>query len=185
MREPIEKIDADWDWFLRAKNGDENAWRALIDTHQSRLAALALFITGSAAAAEDVVQETFVRALGARIRNYAGSVQGYLGTIAYRLAVRESKRTQKNVALDGIVITDPGVNPIERMLTDERDKMVAEAIGNLAVDHRDILVLRFYGGKSYTEIAELMQIPIGTVKSRLFYAVKSCRDELRSKGVLK
>lgn len=185
MRGSIEELNADWDWFLRARNGDENAWRVLIDMHQTRLAALALFITGSAAAADDVVQETFVRALGARIGNHAGSVQGYLGTIAYRLAVKESRRTRKDVELDGIAIADSRANPLENMLTEERDRMVARVIGNLTIEHRDVLVLRFYGDKSYEEIANLLKIPVGTVKSRLFYAVKSCRDELRSKGVLK
>jgi len=54
--------------------------------------------------------------------------------------------------------------------------MVASAINNLDNAHRDILLLRFYAGLSYDEIAVLLDIPLGTVKSRIFYAVKSCRD---------
>jgi len=178
-------VNPEWDWLLRAQQGDETAWRVLINQHQTRLAALALFITGSAAAADDVVQETFVRALGARIKDFAGSVQGYLGTIAYRLALKEAKRSQRNVALDGIDFADPGNSPLDGILNDERDRLVTEAISSLNTEHRDVLVLRFYGGKSYEEIADLLRVPLGTVKSRIFYAVKSCREELRKKGVLR
>lgn len=178
-------MNPDWDWLLRAQQGDETAWRVLINQHQPRLAAIALFITGSATAADDVVQETFVRALGARIKNFAGSVQGYLGTIAYRLALKEAKRSRRDVTLDSVDYADPGCGPLDKILNDERDRLVTEAIGSLDTEHRDVLVLRFCGGKSYEEIADLLKIPLGTVKSRIFYAVKSCRDELREKGVLK
>jgi RNA polymerase sigma-70 factor (ECF subfamily) len=160
------------------------AWRVLIGDYQTRLTALALLITGSSAAAEDVVQETFVRALRARIKNTAGSVGGFLGTIAYRLALKEAKRQRRNVRLDSEDMPDNSRNPLESILSDERDRHVAEAIGALGAEHRDVLLLRCYGGQSYDEIARLLQIPVGTVKSRIFYAVKSCREMLRRKGVL-
>ena len=142
-------------------------------------------ITGSAAAADDVVQETFVRALDARLKNTKGTVQGFLGTIAYRLALKESKRARRNTRLEGLDTIDPSHNPLDNVLIDERDRQVAHAIGTLDVDHRDVLVLRFYGSHSYEEIAGLLEVPLGTVKSRIFYAVKSCREVLREKGVLK
>jgi RNA polymerase sigma-70 factor (ECF subfamily) len=160
------------------------AWRVLIGQHQTRLLALALFITGSATAADDVVQETFVRALGAKIKHTTGTVQGFLGTIAYRLALREVERARRNAELDGLNLPDHGRNALDSVLSDERDRMVAEAIGTLDPEHRDVLILRFYGGHSYEEIADILQAPLGTIKSRIFYAVKSCRETLRQKGVL-
>jgi len=161
------------------------AWRVLVGQHQTRLTALALFITGSAAAADDVVQETFVRALQSRIRRFTGTVHAYLGTIAYRLALKEVKRAGRDVELDGLDLADTAHGPLDSILNDERDRLVAEAICTLDEEHRDVLTLRFYGGYSYEEMAELLQIPLGTVKSRIFYAVKSCRESLRLKGVLK
>jgi RNA polymerase sigma-70 factor (ECF subfamily) len=178
-------VNSEWEYFNQARQGDEVAWRVLMGRHQSRLTALALFITGSAAAAEDVVQETFLRAFRARIKDCRGTVQGFLGTIAYRLALKEVKRSGKNVELDGQALTDPGRDPLDGILEDERDRLVVEAIGTLDSEHRDVLILRFYGGYSYNEIAELLQVPLGTVKSRIFYAVKTCREMLRQKGVLK
>ncbi len=177
-------MSSEWDCFLQAQQGDELAWRVLIEQYQTRLAALALLITGSAAVADDIVQETFVRALGAKIRNRSGTVRGFLGTIAYRLALKESKRQRRNIELDGLNLPDQSQSPLESVLKDERDRFVTEAIGKLDAEHRDVLVLRFYGGYSYQEIAELVKAPRGTVKSRIFYAVKSCREILRQKGVL-
>ncbi|MEW5701912.1 MAG: RNA polymerase sigma factor [Candidatus Zixiibacteriota bacterium] len=173
-----------WEYFHRARRGDDRAWRVLIKEHRARLGALALLITGSDAAADDVVQETFIRALRADIGHHQGTVGGYLGTIAYRLAVKETERSRRNVKLDGQDPQDHRQNALERILADERDRLVVEVIRALSAEHRDVLVLRFYGSHSYEEIAELVRAPLGTVKSRIFYAVKSCRQMLRQKGIL-
>jgi len=129
------------------------------------------------------VQETFIRALNAELKNTVGTVQGYLATIAYRLALKETKRARRNVELNEFDQLDQKPNPLDIVLINERDRLVADAIRSLDVDHRDALVLRFYGGHSFDEIAGLLKIPPGTVKSRVFYAVKSCRQLLREKGV--
>lgn len=177
-------MNVEWEHFLKARSGDESAWRVLLAQHQTRLTALAIFITGSAAAADDVVQETFVRALGARLKDCSGTVRGFLGTIAYRLAIKESQRGRREIALDNTELTDSTRSPLDGVLKDERDRIVTEAIATLDDDHRDVLVLRFYGDYSYDEIASTLNVPVGTVKSRMFYAVKACRDYLRLKGVL-
>lgn len=177
-------MNLEWEILFRAQRGDDAACRALLDQYQSRLTALAILITGSPAVADDIVQETIVRALDARIKNTSGAVLGYLATIAYRLAVKESRRGKRSVGLEGLNLPDRGSDPLEDVLIDERDRLVARAISSLDTDHRDVLVLRFYGGHSFQEIAAQLGIPLGTVKSRVFYAVKSCREILREKGVL-
>ncbi len=175
-------MNSEWGCFLRAQRGDQTAWRILIGQHQRRLTALALFVTGSVSAAEDVVQETFLRAISTRIRQYTGTVNAFLGTIAYRLALKEVLREKQSVELDGVTLIDAGHTQLDGLLTDERDRMVAEVINSLDERHRDVLILRFYGGCSYEEIAQLLQIAVGTVKSRMFNAVKYCREELRKRG---
>jgi len=169
---------------MRARDGDETAWREVVRQHQTRLATLALFITGSVSAADDVVQETFVRALDAKIRHRSGTVQGFLGTIAYRLALKEAKRVGRDVGLDELDLADHGKSALDNILSSERDCLVVEAILTLDSEHRDALILRFYGDCTYEEIAELTHSPLGTVKSRMFYAVKTCRETLRQKGIL-
>jgi RNA polymerase sigma-70 factor (ECF subfamily) len=148
------------------------------------LAALALLITGSGTVADDVVQETFVRAMSARLKNTSGTVHGLLGTIAYRLAVKEAQHRRRYIRLETTEPIDARADPLQQVLDNERERMVAEAIERLDMEHRDVLLLRSYGGHTYAEISERLDVPIGTVKSRIFYAVKTCRDFLRGKGVL-
>jgi RNA polymerase sigma-70 factor (ECF subfamily) len=177
-------VNAEWECLARAQLGDEIAWCELIRRHKARLKSLALLITGSAAAADDIVQETFVRALRARIRHRTGTVQGFMGTIAYRLALKELKSVQRNQGLGRVDSIDRGHTPLDNVLLNERDRHVADAIRSLDAEHRDVLILRFYADHTYEEIAELLQISLGTVKSRIFYAFKSCRQTLREKGIL-
>ena len=179
-----EKVNPEWDLFFCARRGDENSWRELMEEYRPRLMALGLLITRSSVAAEDIVQETFVRALSATIKNTSGTVHGFLGTIAYRLAIKEKRRVGRHVGLETNELLDNVENPMEQLLKDERQRLIAGAISSLDTEHRDILLLRCYGGHSYLEISDLLSVPIGTVKSRIFYAVKSCRDILRRKGVL-
>lgn len=177
-------MSPEWECFLRAQKGDDRAWREMMDNYQPRLLSLTFLVTGSLSAAEDIVQETFLRALEMKIKNHDGSIRGLLGTIAYRLALKELKRSRRNAEFNNIELEDPGRNSLDVIIEDESGRVVAETIRGLDRIHRDILVLRFYAGHSYDEIADLIDLPIGTVKSRIFYAVKRCREILKDKGVL-
>jgi RNA polymerase sigma-70 factor (ECF subfamily) len=177
-------VDPEWDCLIRAQRGEKQAWGALVVGTQSRLLALALLITGSKTAAEDVVQETFARALEAKLKNTSGTVLGFLSTIAFRLALKDVRRANRHVDAEHVDFVDSRSNPLEEILEVERDRAVARAIAELDAAHRVVLVMRFYGGHSYEEIAAELRIPIGTVKSRMFHAVRACRDTLRQTGVL-
>jgi len=177
------EVAAAWTVFERARQGDAAAWRELTAQYQARLTALALFVTRSPAAADDVVQETFARALRTRTTHRSGSVPGFLGTIAYRLAVKEAQRGRRYSDIAALDLPDERAGQLEEMLSAERDRQVAAAIGRLDQVHRHVLALRFYGGHSYEEIAELLQVPLGTVKSRIFYAVQACRKMLSGEGL--
>lgn len=177
-------MSADWELLERARRGDENSWRELFQRHHKALVKMAFLITGSMEAAKDLAQETFVRLLRSKISHTRGGFKGYLSTIAYRLALKEKKRRLKNSGIDGLDLVNGNPSPLDAALSDEKQRLVARAIGKLSDDHRDVLVLRFYGDYSYEEIAEITRVPIGTVKSRIYYAVKACREELIEKGVL-
>jgi len=177
-------MSSEWDCFARAQRGDELSWRVLVGLHRERLTAIALLVTGSVSAAEDVVQETFLRAIRTKIKHRRGTVNGFLGTIAYRLAVKEASRAKKHGDLDEVLPADDGRTVLDRIVKDERERFVIEAIRALDDKHREVLVLRFYGGYSYEEIADFLQVAVGTVKSRMFSAVKSCRERLQERGVI-
>jgi RNA polymerase sigma-70 factor (ECF subfamily) len=177
-------VDPEWDCLIRAQRGEKFAWGELVAGTQPRLMALALLITGSRAVAEDVVQETFSRALASKLKHTSGTVLGFLSTIAYRLALKELHNASRHVHAECLELADNRSSPLDNLLAEERDRAVALAITNLDITHREVLVMRFYGGHSYEEIAAELGIPTGTVKSRMFYAVRACRDALRQAGVL-
>lgn len=177
-------MSSDWQTFERARAGEATAWRELVASQQPRLIALALFVTGAPTLVDDIVQETFVRALQAKVTHRSGTVESYLGTIAFRLAVKAGKAEKRQVGLSEAHLPAADSDPLQRILREERDCQVAHAIEGLSVEQREVLLLRFYGEQSYEEIARTLQVPLGTVKSRIFKAVKSCREALRRKGVL-
>ena len=176
-------MSSDWDSLARAQKGDETAWHWLIEQHSPSLIKTTLLITGSMNIARDLVQETFARLLRHGSKHREGSFRAYLSTIAYRLALKEKKRSQRHLSLDHHTLSDPAPSPLKAVLLKERDYHIANAIRSLDEHHRDILILRFYGNHSYDEISQMTDVPIGTVKSRIFYAVKACRKILQEKGI--
>ncbi len=174
---------SDWVCLALAREGDESAWRILFQRHHAVLLRMTSLITGSNDAAEDLVQESFVRLMDCDIRHQEGSFRAYLTTIAYRLALKERQRTHVDHRLSGDIVADDVPSPLEMAIQSERDRLIVRVIQSLPIHQKEILVLRFYGGHSYEEIAAITETPIGTVKSRIFYAVKTCRTELKRRGI--
>ncbi len=170
---------SDWECLDLAHGGDERAWRELFGRHERRLARMAALITGSGDAARDIAQETFVRILRRRIPHRDGSLGAYLSTIAYRLALREKVRLVRHHGFDEGDYPAGGESPLESAVRSGGERMVAAVLESLPPDQRDVIALRFYGGHSYDEIAGILGVPGGTVRSRIFYAVKNCRKEFR------
>ena len=175
---------SDWNCLERARNGDEEAWRLLFERHNTSLIKFTSLIIGSIDAAKDVTQESFIRLIHSRTKHREGSFKAYLSIIAYRLALKEKKRRQRNHNLDGFETAAETPTPLEAVVEQEQAKQVVRTIRSLPEHQRDILVLRFYGEHSYDAIARITKLPVGTVKSRIFYAVKTCQEKLREKGVL-
>ncbi len=176
-------MNPDWNQLGLARRGDESAWRALVERHSPRLLKMVLLITGSHAAAQDIVQETFLDLYHRGPRHSRGSLGGYLSTVAYRMALKEKRRSGNLRALDYAEEPANDPSPLGLTLERERDRAVNEVIQSMEESHRDVLILRFYGGHSYGEIAGICGLPLGTVKSRIFNALKKCRIMLHEKGV--
>jgi RNA polymerase sigma-70 factor (ECF subfamily) len=175
----------DWECLKAARKGDEHAWRVLFERHYPMLVRLASYITGSLETAQDLAQESFVRLFQAEIRHHDGSFKSFLSTIAYRLALKERKRNSSDSTLDPALIADGSPTPLELAIRDENDVLIIRVIQSLSIEHREILTLRFVAEYSYDEIARITGVPIGTVKSRIFYAIKICQEKLREQGVFK
>ncbi len=173
----------DWLRLDLARKGDEASWRSLFEGHYSALVRMAFFITGSLAGAQDVAQEAFVSLLRGNIRHRNGSLTSFLSTVAYRLALKERARLLAMGKLDAVPVVDGSPSVLERAIRDETDRLIVAAVRGLAFEQREVLTLRFFGGHSYEEIARILEIPVGTVKSRIFYAVRACRATLKEQGV--
>ena len=174
----------DWECLDLARSGDGAAWRTLYERHYVPLVKMTSCITGSFDAAQDLVQETFVRLLHCRLQHRSGNFHAFITTIAYRLALKENSRRRVRLRSRDYEVTDDTPSPLEKVIADETDRLVIHAIASLPVEQREVVALRFFSGHTYEEIADILEVPVGTVKSRIFYAIRNCQERLREKGIL-
>ena len=155
--------------------GDQDALAALVARHHGSLLGYLYRLTGGdRPLAEDLVQETFLRVLQPCIYQAGRPFKSWFYAIATNLvrdhfksaAVRQRwQQADHEETLLHLYDCTPG--PEERALAAEQGGEVAAALAQLGEEHRIVLLLRFYQGLSLNEIAETLQIPLGTVKSRL------------------
>jgi RNA polymerase sigma-70 factor (ECF subfamily) len=165
---------------------DTDLLRALTDEHGDALFAHAVRLSGGdRQRAEDLVQETMLRAwrYPEALDPERGAVRAWLFTTARNLAIDAWRRRSVRV---GEVVTDMVPEPPPS--ADEADRAVeawtvAEALGRLSAQHREVLVECFYRGRSVAETAARLGVPPGTVKSRTHYALRSLRMALDEMGV--
>lgn len=175
-------MKSDWECLDLALEGNERAWQTLYDRHFSRLVRMASLITGSPDAAQDIAQESFIRLLRYPILHRNGSVRSLLTTITYRLALKEKKR-DLDVRSGNDEPADSAPSPLESAIADETDRLLIRTLTALPSQQREVIALRFFGGHSYEEIAEMTGVPIGTVKSRIFNAIRNCQKTLQEGGI--
>jgi len=173
--EPIDELT-----LRRAQRGDQRAWRDLIARFQQPVFALIwrLLVGRARHRVEDLTQETFVRVLRALPRfdpQGPASLSTWILTIATRLALNELRRPEP---------TSLELEPIASERTDalaERKRLgaaIARGMATLPDAQRAVLVLREYHDLDYAEIAEVLEVDAGTVKSRLSRARAAMREYL-------
>lgn len=162
---------------------EERLLRALYTTHGRQLLAyVQRLVGGDRQRAEDIVQETLLRAWQHAADLTVEGARPWLFTVARRLVVDSARRKRfRPVASARSVDETPATS-------DELDAaldayLLADALAALSPAHRQVLVEGFYRGRSTTEIAEALQIPNGTVRSRMFYALRALRLALAERGV--
>jgi RNA polymerase sigma-70 factor (ECF subfamily) len=165
----------------RARSGDERAFRTLVERYQKKVYAVAVGMVKDREEAMDVVQEAFVK-VHKSLDSFKADATFY--TWLYRITVirRRGAMRSDSVEFDerighdlaeanlGAVSSQLGSNPEKSVLQRELGEKIQEALEQIPEKHRAILLLRELDGLSYEELAQALEIPKGTVMSRLFHA---------------
>jgi RNA polymerase sigma-70 factor (ECF subfamily) len=180
----VRPLEIDWSQTVRhCMDGDSAAWAELVRLHHRRVYGLCYRFTGSPTDAEDLTQDVFLKVysnLGSFDTN-RGSLQVWITTMTRNLLVDNFRRT-KNQRVTGSL--DEGwdqteeLRPVDRLVgrepsphemaaRKELEKMVQEALACVSVELREAVILRDLQDMDYKEIAQVLDIPEGTVKSRI------------------
>jgi RNA polymerase sigma-70 factor (ECF subfamily) len=177
------------------KKGDVDAFEALVKKHQKRMFNIAFRMLGSYDEASEIVQDAFVSAYRG-MRNFKGRAKfsTWLCAIVMNHSKNRLKQVKAQLHYEKYSINDPipagegqvhGEPPssepsaLERLEQRDVQRKVQQCIGSLDEEFRQVLVLRDIQGFSYDEISDMLRIPGGTVKSRLFRARDAMRDCLK------
>ncbi|HEY4416031.1 MAG TPA: sigma-70 family RNA polymerase sigma factor [Verrucomicrobiae bacterium] len=179
--EPVEELESEL--VQRSRNGDLSAYDELVKRYQQRIYATIYHMTSNHDDANDLAQDSFIKAFSA-LKSFKGGSSFY--TWLYRIAVnktinflkqRKNKHHMSLNDLDFNAENDPDLVALVSHKTPQRDaslselqKKLNEALLKLSEPHRMVVVLHDVQGQSHDEIAEIMGCNIGTVRSRLFYA---------------
>ncbi|MEZ5362421.1 MAG: RNA polymerase sigma factor [Bryobacterales bacterium] len=175
----------------RVREGDREAFNELVERHASKIFRLARHITKNDAEASDVLQDAFLKAYS-RLDQFQGDAKFY--TWLVRIAVNEAlmrlrkRRGDKTVSLDQDVetedgsmrreVADEGEDPEEAYGREEMREILERAIDSLSDTYRSVFVLRDVEGLSTEETADMLDLSISAVKSRLLRARLQLRDKL-------
>ena len=181
---------ADEDLMQLVQRGEARAFEILYDRHASVAFSLAYRMCGTRAAAEDVVQEAFLAMWrsGARYDRTRGSVRTWALGIVHNRAIDALRRSTVH---DRRRAGDEGIE--ERFEAEERTEVevarrdearsVREVIDELPEAQGRVIQLAYYGGFPHTEIAEMLETPIGTVKGRMRLGLEKMRGRLEASGM--
>jgi RNA polymerase sigma-70 factor (ECF subfamily) len=178
-------MSEDAEFVSRILDGDITAFEALYHKYKRQLYQTALAITGDSGAAEEILQDSFVRAYAAIERVDASvSLAPWLHRIAVNLSYNWTNRHRRwpldiDTWIDRL-IAGPAASPEHAAEGSELRDVVLEAVASLGFKQRAVIVLFYLQGFSLSEIAYVLDCPVGTVKSRLHYACKALRQKLRS-----
>ncbi len=166
--------------------GDSAAFGLLVTKYQNRLYNSVAHMTGDAEDAKDTVQDAFVQAF-VKLESFRQSSGFYtwLYRIAFNLSISRHRRKKSAVSVErlressGHEPIEPGEGPEGHAKQNETCRQVREAIAQLPEEQRSVLVLREIDGCDYESIASILEVPIGTVRSRLSRARLGLRDLLK------
>ncbi len=171
-------LDPDSSLVSRCLRGDETAWEELVRLHTRRIYGLCYRFTGSASEAQDLTQEVFLRVFRTlrTFRSAEGSFGTWLARVTRNLLIDHYRRTRQERVTDSIEEQLPmleqeggsaGARPDQSVAGREASEILQATLQRLSPDLREAVVLRDLQEMEYREIADVLRIPEGTVKSRI------------------
>jgi len=170
----------------QCQSGDAEAFGVLVRRYAARATRVALGLVGDHSDAMDISQEAFVRAWR-HIRKFRGqsSFFTWYSSILRKVALTWLRRRWKNTdvdLMDASAVPAKGFDPAVLAERNEQAECLWQAVLHLPTKHREVIVLSHFEHLTYKEIAEVLEIPIGTVMSRLHAARKALRKQLTGEG---
>ena len=187
-RTEVRALEQDWTQIVgRCMNGDSSAWAEMVRTHQKRVYGLCYRFAGNATDAEDLTQDVFLK-IYSNLGSFdatRGSLPVWITTMTRNLLVDNYRRTRNQRATGSLDdgwdqteelrshlsvsdrLADAGPSPHESAARQELKKMVQKALMKVSVELREAVILRDLQDLDYKEIAQVLGIPEGTVKSRI------------------
>jgi RNA polymerase sigma-70 factor (ECF subfamily) len=180
-----QKAVVDGETVQRAKKGDNDAFGIIVETYRDRLFGLALGIVKNRAAAEDIVQEAFVKAYK-NLKGFRGdsSIYTWLYRIAVNTAHNHLRRGKRAGTVDfeevAPVIQAKGLTPAENAANTELAAAIDEAVQNLPPRQREVFMLHYFEQMTHREIAEILGVSEGAIKANFFHAVQKLKGALKT-----
>ena len=167
----------------RCRGGDGGAFETLILRHQAACFSLAVRMLGDREEAMDAFQDSCVKAWRAIGDMRDGAFKSWMSSIVARTCLDRLRSRRPQVGLEDhegrvIPLPDPRPGPESMAVSNERIRTIESGLGRLTPDHRAIILMRDLSGMSYEEIAESLELPVGTVRSRLARARASLQADL-------
>jgi RNA polymerase sigma-70 factor (ECF subfamily) len=181
-------LDRDEAFLDQLRVRDHRAFERLVDAFGPMVYNLVLRLVRDRDLAEDLTQEIFIRIYGGLPRFRGGSrLSTWIYRITHNAAMNELQKARyrrEGLGLDEIGPGEPAgadftEDPLERVERDESRRRMARWIEELRPEQRSALTLYYSAGKNYREIADILEVPIGTVKTLLYRAKKELRGRLR------
>jgi RNA polymerase sigma-70 factor, ECF subfamily len=180
-------VNDDAQWIAETLAGNTSAFGELVLKYQDRLYNIVVHVVGNAEDARDIVQEALVQAF-VKLETFRQTSAFYtwLYRIAFNVAVSFRRRRRPVLAIDcgresgGVEPLDGQDGPTQRLEREERCRQIRNALTQISQEHRAILVLREIDGCCYETIAEVLELPVGTVRSRLHRARLELREQLKT-----
>jgi RNA polymerase sigma factor (sigma-70 family) len=170
----------------RVRRGDRGAFEAIYHRFHRPLAAYLLRLTGHPEAVDEMVDDTLLVVWNGAARFDGRSrLSTWIFGIAYRKALKHFERQRREARRRGEAEgepIDPDDAPDRRHARRELSRQVVAALDRLPADQRGVVMLTYYQGLSYPEIAEVMDCPLGTVKTRMFHARRKLARLLAEAG---